>query len=92
MEPTAVIPPVADFSASPPGGKASAFIQFTDTSRGTINSWTWTFGGGGTSTEQNPRYTYTRPGTYTVSLTVTGPVGSDTKTVTDYILVTGKKA
>jgi len=58
----------------------------------TINSWTWTFGGGGPSTEQNPRYTYTRPGTYTVSLTVTGPVGSDTKTVTDYILVTGKKA
>ncbi|WP_349238278.1 PKD domain-containing protein [Methanoculleus sp. 7T] len=52
----------------------------------------WTFGDGGTSTEQNPRYRYTKPGTYTVSLTVTEPVGSDTKTVTDYILVTGKKA
>ncbi|CVK34100.1 Ig-like domain-containing protein [Methanoculleus bourgensis] len=92
VEPTAVIPPVADFSASPLGGKAPVFVQFTDTSTGTINSWTWTFGDGGTSTEQNPQYKYTRPGTYTVSLTVTGPGGSDTKTVTDYIQVTGKKA
>ncbi len=74
------------------GGKAPVFVQFTDTSTGTINSWTWTFGDGGTSTEQNPRYKYTKPGTYTVSLTVTGPVGSDTKTVTDYIQVTRKKA
>ena len=62
-------------------------MTFTDESIGTIDSWEWNFGDGGTSTEQNPTHTYNTPDTYTVSLTVTGPGGSDTETKIDYITV-----
>jgi len=46
-----------------------ASIQFTNTSTN-INGWnfTWQFGGGNQSTQVNPGYTYTNPGTKTVSL------------------------
>jgi PKD repeat protein len=62
-------------------------VNFTDQSTGQITSWSWNFGDGSTSREQNPSHTYNDPGTYTVSLTVTGPEGSDTETKTDYINV-----
>ncbi len=61
-------------------------VAFTDASTGTIASWIWDFGDGDSSTAQHPSHTYTTPGTYTVSLTVTGPGGSaDTQTKIDYI-------
>jgi hypothetical protein len=34
-------------------------------------TWEWDFGNGNTSTEQNPIYTYTEPGDYTWTMTVT---------------------
>ena len=82
------IPPVAEFVGSPTSGTAPLNVTFTDQSTGTIESWAWDFGDGGTSTEQNPSHTYNSEGTYTVSLTVTGPDGSDTETKVDYITVT----
>ena len=42
---------------------------------GTISSWYWDFGDGGTSTAQNPSHTYTAPGVYQVTLTVTDSHG-----------------
>ena len=39
------------------------------------------------SSQQNPIYTYNSVGTYTVSLTVEGPGGSDIKIKNDYIIV-----
>ena len=74
-----------DFSANPTRGSAPLTVSFTDQSTGSITSWEWDFGDGSTSTMQNPTHTYTDPGTYTVSLTVTGPEGSDTNTKADYI-------
>jgi PKD repeat protein len=62
-------------------------VNFTDQSTGDIISWQWDFGDGSTSTEQDPSHTYTVSGMYTVSLTVTGPGGSDNRTKTDYIIV-----
>jgi len=38
----------------------------------------WDFGDGGISTSKNPVYTYFNPGTYKVTLTVTGPGGVST--------------
>ena len=76
-----------EFSASVTSGLAPLYVAFSDLSTGTINSWLWAFGNGQTSTEQNPEVNYDLPGTYTVSLTVTGPGGSDTETKTNYILV-----
>ena len=78
---------VADFSANPTGGPFPLTVSFADQSTGSNTSWDWDFGDGSTSTMQNPSHTYTDPGTYTVSLTVTGPEGSDTNTKADYIKV-----
>lgn len=41
-------------------------------------AYLWNFGDGTTSTEENPVHTYTVPGEYTVSLTVTNECGSFT--------------
>ena len=79
--------PTADFVGSPTSGTAPLTVNFTDQSTGSIDSWSWDFGDGGSSTAQNPSHTYSAAGTYTVSLTVTGPGGSDTNTKTDYITV-----
>jgi PKD repeat protein len=81
------VPCVADFSASPTSGPAPLKVTFTDQSTGTVDSWNWNFGDGSTSRKQKPSHTYNDPGTYTVSLTVTGPGGSDTETKADYIKV-----
>jgi PKD repeat protein len=61
-------------------------VNFTDSSSG-ATSWSWKFGDGGTSTAQNPSYSYTKAGTYTVTLDVTGPGGSNQATKTGYITV-----
>ncbi len=75
-------PPTAAFSATPTAARVPMTVAFTDQSIGQVTSWSWDFGDTGTSTERNPTHTYVLPGTYTVSLTVTGPFGSDTETKT----------
>ena len=80
--------PSAAFVGSPTSGCAPLSVNFTDQSTGDITSWSWTFGDGGTSTAQNPSHNYADAGVYTVSLTVTGPGGSDVETKTDYVTVT----
>jgi parallel beta-helix repeat protein len=81
--------PVAGFSATPLSGDKPLQVQFTDTSTGDPASWTWDFENDGIvdSTEQNPSFTYTDPGTYTVNLTVKNAGGSDSEVKTDYIIV-----
>ena len=79
--------PVADFTANPTSGKSPLTVNFSDQSTGNVISRSWSFGDGGTSTDQNPSHTYSIPGIYTVSLTVSGPGGSDTETKPDYITV-----
>ncbi len=68
----AVVAPRALFSASPTFGTVPLTVSFTDTSEGTPTEWVWDFDGNGTidSREQNPVFTYTRPGSYTIKLIV----------------------
>jgi PKD repeat protein len=80
--------PNVSFTATPTSGTAPLAVQFTDTSTGGVTAWSWTFGDGGTSTAQNPSHTYTTPGTYSVSLTVSNSSGTDTATQSNYITVT----
>ncbi|MBN2412626.1 PKD domain-containing protein [candidate division KSB1 bacterium] len=80
-------PPVAHFAADTTFGKIPFTVHFADSSTGIINKWEWNFGDGQTGSEQNPVHTYTKADTFSVSLTVTGPGGSDTKTRDNYILV-----
>jgi PKD repeat protein len=80
-------PPKAGFTGSPTSGNAPLFVNFTDTSTGDFDSWSWDFGDGGTSTEQHPKHTYTVSDTYTVILTIDGQYGGDTETKSNYITV-----
>lgn len=80
--------PLADFTAEPTTGGAPLTVKFTDASTGEIASWLWDFGDGATDTTQNPVHTYDETGKYTVSLTVSGQAGSNTKTVDNFISVT----
>ena len=72
------IPPVASFTANITSGTVPFTVNFTDTSSNSPSAWAWTFGDGGWNTSQNPSHTYTTPGIYTISLTVTNYGGSNT--------------
>jgi PKD repeat protein len=81
----------ADFSAHVTTGVAPLTVYFTDNSTGDVVAWAWDFNNDGEvdATVGNPPATiYDTPGTYSVSLTVTGADGGEsTKTLTDYITV-----
>jgi len=81
--------PVANFTATPTSGTAPLTVNFTDQSTGNVSSYSWDFDNDGNvdSTEQNPVYTYTASGNYTVNLTVANANGSDFKVKTKYIVV-----
>jgi PKD repeat protein len=81
-------PPVTDFSVSRFTGNVPLSIDFTDLSTNSPTSWSWDFGDSSTSTAQNPSHTYTVAGTYTVSLTATNAIGSDTETKTALLTFT----
>lgn len=78
---------VADFSFDPTTGDAPLIVQFTDESIGEVTDYLWTFGDGTPeSTDANPEHEFEEPGIYTVTLTVTGPLGTDS--VSQLIVVT----
>jgi PKD repeat protein len=78
-----------NFSGAPIIGCAPLLVCFSDTSTGSPNSWLWDFGDGSNSTEKNPCHPYTSPGIYSVSLTIVNQSGNSTKTISDYITVSG---
>jgi PKD repeat protein len=52
-------------------------------------SYSWDFGDGNTSTEANPRHKYDKPGSYTITLTVTDDRGNTAiQTRNDYVTIT----
>jgi PKD repeat protein len=79
--------PVAAFEAAPTSGSAPLTVLFTDTSSGSASAWLWDFGDGAQSSEQNPTHVYTDAGDFDVTLTATGPGGSDAETRTDLVEV-----
>jgi hypothetical protein len=82
--------PTADFYASPTTGVAPLTVNFSDISDpgyAPVEHRYWDFGDGTTSDEQSPTHIYDTEGTYSVSLTVTTSVGSDTKQAIDHIEV-----
>jgi PKD repeat protein/Zn-dependent protease len=81
------IPVRAAFTAATLQGTAPLPVQFQDFSTGEVLKWDWEFGDGGHSTDKDPHYTYTRPGTYSVQLTVGSATGDMTSIRTDYIVV-----
>jgi RHS repeat-associated protein len=85
--PAATTAPVAAFSATPLSGMAPLTVTFTNESTNATD-YLWLFGDGITSTLTHPTHTYTVPDVYTVTLTATGPEGTDVLTRTNYINAT----
>jgi PKD repeat protein len=83
--------PLANFTATNVSGDPPLTVDFTDLSQGDVTSWAWDFNNDEIvdSTEQNPSYEYNDPGYYSVTLTVTGPGGTDSVTLNYYIMVYG---
>ena len=82
------LPPVASFTGTPTTGSAPLNGASTDASTGQITAWTWSFGDNTSSAQSSPQHTYASVGTYTVSLTVSGPGGANTITRPGYITAT----
>ncbi len=78
------VAPLAVFATSTTNGTAPLNVYFFDQSTGDVRYY-WDFRDGATSINKYPTHTYTTPGTYTVTETVTGPGGNSnttTKTIT----------
>jgi gliding motility-associated-like protein len=68
--------PVAAFTIADDCMNIAANINNTSSiTSGSIATYAWNFGDGNTSSSQNPNYTYTADGTYTVNLIVTSNLG-----------------
>jgi PKD repeat protein len=86
---------IAEFSSDTNIGSGPMTVQFIDKSTVYINAnfepgtqWQWDFGDGNSSQAQHPMHTYTSPGIYTVSLTVTDELGNtDTQVKEGFIVV-----
>jgi len=79
-----------EFDASPQTVSAGGTVQFTDqsvSSNAPITAWQWEFGDGFISREQNPQHQYLNPGLYNVTLRVTTPNGTISRTKERFITV-----
>ena len=77
----------AYLSASTTKAKAGVSIQFSDMSIGEGDAWLWDFGDGSTSNEKNPIHLYEADGIYTVTLTVSNAISSNTIVEENYITI-----
>jgi len=84
-----VVPLQADFTASNTLGTAPFTVQFQDASQGNPTGWNWDIDGDGFKEYETRdcEHTYTEPGTYTVSLSVTRDRELDSIIRTDCIQV-----
>ena len=70
--------PVVTFFVEPDSGCAPLEVLFNNTTDpGMIGGCTWAFGDGSASSDCTAQHTYTRSGTFTVSLTVNSPAGCE---------------
>jgi PGF-pre-PGF domain-containing protein len=81
------IAPVAAFSANQTSGIVPLAVLFTDNSTNTPTAWNWSFGDGNFSALQNPEYTFTRAGSYSITLNASNIAGYNSTTKVDYINV-----
>jgi len=86
---TFLVPPKIYFCATSTMGCPPLEVRFTDNSEGDPSAWSWDFGDGETSTEQNPTYTYWKPGEHHVTLTITTSGGTFTHAKEYFIIVYG---
>ncbi len=78
-------PPISSFSGSQAGCSPVSVAFVNESEYGT--DYLWDFGDGNTSVQQDPVYTYFFPGVYSVTLTVNGISGTDTKIISNAVEV-----
>lgn len=81
--------PLVNFAGNPVSGFGPLIVQFSALTSGPVSEWIWNFGDGGgpIDTSANPIKTFTSAGTYNISLTVSGSVGSNSTAKSSYINV-----
>jgi len=84
----AVAAPVASFTPPSATVCAGTPLSFNNTSSGAVSTVNWAFSGGSpaSSTSNTPVVTYNTPGTYNVTLSVTGPGGTNVSNGTVTVL------
>jgi len=87
-------PSAGTVTASVTNGFSPLTVIFTNSSSsGSITNWVWNFGNGTiitNTTAANVTNTYSASGSYTVTLTVYGPGGTNSYTATNYIMALPK--
>jgi PKD repeat protein len=79
---------IGAFTADNTSGCGSLTVQFTDQSQNTPTSWDWNFGdGSANATTQHPSHTYSKAGSYDVTLTATNAYGGAPVKKVAYIVV-----
>ena len=89
-----VDPPVADFVVDDTHPMVGQTVSFTDESTNVPHTWSWSFSPSGVtyvdgtnSGSKNPKIQFNNSGFYTVTLTATNDIGSDTEIKTNFIEV-----
>ena len=77
--------PTAAFSQDRTAGNTPLTVNFTNLTTGNATSFLWNFGDGATSTATSPSHIYTVAGLYTVTLTATGPGGTNAASRVDAV-------
>ena len=81
--------PLADFAYAPGQGCMPLSVNFTDQSispSGAALSYAWVFGNGTSSSQASPSVVYADEGVYSVSLTVTDPIGCSSVSIQNNII------
>jgi len=69
-------------------GAVPLAVQFNDISPNSTSGWDWDFGDGGSSSNQNPLYSFTEPGLYSVAFTASESRGTTTETLHRLVMAT----
>ena len=86
------VSPTAAFTYSATGLTVSFNSSTSSAGGGNALSYSWAFGDGNTSSSANPSHTYASAGNYSVTLTVSNNIGSDTSPAQTVNLVAGPSA
>ena len=87
--------PTTDFTASATNVAPGETVVFSDQTSGVPDTWSWSitpgtgwsYASGTNASSQNPQVTFNTVGQYTVALTASNSIGSDTETKNNYITV-----
>jgi hypothetical protein len=79
--------PTADFYCTDPTAVLGESVSFMNTSSENSTGYSWAFGDGNFSAVKNPTHVYSTTGIFTVTLQVSNSIGTDVKTIQNYVTI-----